>query len=249
MKKIIYLILVLPYLLFSCQSKIPLAQFHTDTITPEVGHDVLFMNDSHHSVSFEWDFGDGFGSKEANPSHIYTGTGPYEVKLTAKGKSGLTDQATLSLNVMIPTFLVIDVREYYSEAVVPNASVILYPTLADWDAQTNKISEGFTNDSGNVVFSNLDPFVYYVDVWEQNHDNFTLRTEDPGFVTTPEILPNQINWFTAWVDVVQHTKGAARGAREIIIKKLERKATDKGQPATNSRPQDWQMLYKLKTGK
>jgi len=249
MKKIIYLSLVLPFFLVSCQSKIPLAQFHTDTVNPEVGHDVLFTNDSQHAVKFEWDFGDGFISNEENPSHIYTGTNTFEVTLTAISKSGLSDKASLTLKVMIPTLLEIEVREYYDEYLVPDASVILYSTITDWDAQTNKISEGFTDDSAKVVFSNLDPFVYYVDVWETTHDNYALRNEDVGFVRTPEILPHQINRFIAWVDIVNHGKGVGRGTRSVIIKKIERKATDKRQPAAASGSQDWQVLYNLRSGK
>ena len=66
---------------------------------------------------------------------------------------------------------------------------------------------------GIAVFAGLEPFVHYVDVWEQNHDNYALRAEDVGFIRTPEIIPHQINRFTAYVDYVQHTKGAAKGAR------------------------------------
>ncbi|HEC34122.1 MAG TPA: DUF11 domain-containing protein [Chloroflexi bacterium] len=45
---------------------------------------VAFTNLSHNGTSYEWDFGDGHGSYEANPSHTYTGpTGGYTVVLTA----------------------------------------------------------------------------------------------------------------------------------------------------------------------
>jgi len=248
MKRIIYLSTVLPLFLLSCEST-PLANFSTDTIEPEVGHEVFFNNDSHNATRFEWDFGDGSISNEVNPRHIYTATGTFEVTLTATSKSGLDDKASLILNVLIPTLLEIEVLEYYDEYIVPEASVILYPTITDWDDQTNKIIEGFTDASGKVVFSGLDQFVHYVDVWEQNHDNYALRAEDIGFVRTPEILPHQINRFIAYVDYVEHTKGVGREARSVVIKKLERKATDKRQPAVDSGSQDWQMLYNQRSGK
>lgn len=248
MKRIIYLSLVLPLFLLSCEST-PEAHFYTDTIEPEVGHEVLFTNDSQNATRFEWDFGDGYISNDENPGHIYTGTGTFEVTLTAISKSGLDDKATLTLEVMIPTLLEIEVREYYDEYTVPDASVILYSSLTDWDAQKNKVSEGFTDANGIVVFSNLDPFVFYVDVWEQDHDNYTLRDEDVGFIRTPEILPHKINRFIAWVDYVEHGKGIARGARTAIIKKLERKAVDKRHPEAGSGSQDWQELYNLRSGK
>jgi hypothetical protein len=200
-------------------------------------------------VRFEWDFGDGFISNEENPSHIYTATSTFEVTLTATSKSGLSDKATLTLEVMIPTLLEIEVLEWDTEYPVENASVRLYPTILDWEDETNIESEGFSDASGKAVFSNLGPYVYYVDVWEQNHDNYALKSEDVGFVRTPEVLPHQINRFIAWVDYVEHAKGAGRGARTLVIKKFERKAIDKRQPAADSGTQNWQVLYNLRSGK
>lgn len=248
MKRIFYFTLVLPFFLISCE-KSPVAVFHTDTLEPEVGHEVFFYNDSHDANRFEWDFGDGFISNDANPMHIYNATGTYDVTLTAISKSNLDDKSSITLNVLVPTLLEIQVLEYSDEYVVPDASVILYPTVVDWDAQINMITEGFTDQYGIAVFAGLEPFVHYVDVWEQNHDNYALRSEDLAFIRTPEIIPHQINRFTAWVDYVQHTKGAAKGARSVIIKKLERKAADKVQPPFDSSSGNWQELYNRRVNK
>ena len=248
MKRIIYLSLVLPVFLFSCEST-PEANFFTDTIEPEVGQEVFFTNDSRHAVKFEWDFGDGYISNDENPTHIFTGTGTYEVILTSISKSGLEDKKSLTLDVLIPTLLEIEVREYYDEYTVADASVILYPDSTDWDAQTNKISEGFTNGYGIVVFSNLGPSVYYVDVYEATHDNYTLRSEDIGFISTLKIIPHTINRFVAWVDYIGHSKGVGRGVRSVIIRKIERKAIDKRQPEAYSGTENWQELYNIRSGK
>ena len=242
MKKTIYLTLILTLVLISCEST-PLARFSTETIEPEVGQEILFMNSSDNAKQFEWDFGDGYGSYEASPIHIFTGTGTFEVILKVTSKSGLTDEASLVINVKIPTLLEIEVLEYYDLYSVPDASVYLYGTLQDWDNAQNDISQGFTDANGYVVFSHLDPFVYYVDVWEQNHDNYSLRTEDVGFIRTDEIIPNHINRFTAYVDYVEHAKGAAKGTRRMIIKKLERKVTDKGQISSDAGTENWQEVY------
>jgi hypothetical protein len=248
MKKIFYLSLLLPLFLFSCKST-PEAHFYTDTVSPEVGREVYFTNDSHNAKKFEWDFGDGFISNAENPSHIYTGTGTYEVTLTAISRSGLDDKAKLTIEVLIPTLLEVEVREYYDEYTVSGASVILYPTKADWTGQTNETTEGLTDADGIVVFSGLDPFVYYVDVWEKDHDNYMLAGEDINFITTPTILPHKINRFTAWVDYYpQHTKGEGSRARKVIIRKLERKATDKMQPSAVSDTEGWQQLYNRRAG-
>jgi PKD repeat protein len=248
MKKIFYLTFALPLLLLSCE-KSPVAVFHTDTLEPEVGQGVIFYNESHDANRFKWDFGDGFISTEASPIHTYKATGNYEVTLTAISKSDLEDKASLTLSVLVPTLLEVTVLEYYEEYVVPDASIILYKTLVDWDNQTNPIIEGFTDQYGIAVFSGLEPYVHYVDVWEQNHDNYALRNEDVGFIRTPEIIPHQINRFKAYVDYVQHTKGAAKGTRSAVIRKLERRAADKIQPPLDSSAENWQDLYERRVNK
>ncbi len=250
MKKIFYLAFLLPLILISCQSdNPPVAVFHTDTIEPEVGQDVFFYNDSHDADRFEWDFGDGYISNDVNPVHRFNATGAFEVKLKAISENNFEDNASIILNVMVPTLLEIEVVEYFDEYVVPDASIILYPTIVDWDDQTNEIAEGFTDEYGIAVFAGLEPFVHYVDVWEQNHDNYTLAAEDVGFIRTPEIIPHQINRFTAWVDYVEHTKGAAKGTRSAVIKKLERKASDKAQPPFSESTENWQDLYNRRVNK
>jgi len=241
MKTIFYTSLIFSLVLFSCE-KTPEAGFSVNTETVTVGQEVLFNNQSHNAESFEWDFGDGFISNEKHPAHIFNATGSYEVSLTAISKSGVEDNATMMIDVLIPTLLEIEVREYYDEYVVPDASVILYPTSTDWDAQTNKLTEGFTDKSGIVVFANLDPYVYYVDVWEAEHDNYTLRAEDIGFIRTPEVLPNTINRFVAWVDYVNHGKGTVRSTDAFKVRKITRSVSEKGQ-APLSDTTGWRELY------
>jgi PKD repeat protein len=248
MKKIFYFSLVLPLIMISCE-KTPVAVFHTDTVEPEVGHEVTFYNDSQDANRFEWDFGDGFLSKETNPRHSFNATGTYEVKLTAISKSDLEDQAFLTLNVLVPTLLEIQVLEYVDEYVVPGASIILYPTIADWDAETNKITEGFTDQYGIAVFAGLENADHYLDIAEQNHNNWALRAEDPEFVHIMEVIPHQINRFTAWVDYVGPAKGIGRQTRSAVIRKLVRKASDKRQPPFDSSTENWQDLYKRRVNK
>jgi PKD repeat protein len=242
MEKTIFTFLAVSLILISCEKR-PTASFTTDSDEWEVGQTVFFYNNSNNGERFEWDFGDGYTSNDRDPVHIFTSTGTYEVTLTAISKSGQSDKTSLTISIMVPTLLEVEVREYYSEDTIPNASIILYPTLADWDAQTNMVVEGITDQDGIAVFSNLDPGVYYVDVWEATHDNYTLRNEDPGFVTTPQVSTHKIVGFIAWVDVVAHTKGEARGTRPMIVKKLERNAVDKGQPSADAGTDYWQEVY------
>src|SRR5690606_12799168 len=158
---------------------------------PEVGQDVIFYNESHNAVEFEWDFGDGFISNVANPVHVFTGTGTFEVLLTVYSGSGLSDKASITIDVKIPTLLEIEVVEYYDEYIIPGASVRLYPTLPDWEDEQDMTSEGYTDADGFVVFSHLGPYIHYVDVWEAEHNNYALKDEDVNFIRTPEILPHR----------------------------------------------------------
>src|SRR5665647_3434217 len=186
MKKIIFLTLVLPLILFSCEIS-PNAYFSASPADPVVGEDVWFTNESENVASFEWDFGDGYISNEANPVHRYTSTGIFTVILKVWSGSGLSDEASLSLDVKIPTLLEVEVLEYYEEYPVEGASVILYQTLTDWENETHSVNEGFTDSDGKTVFADLDNIVYYLDVWGTNHDNYALKADDIGFIRTSEI--------------------------------------------------------------
>jgi PKD repeat protein len=245
MRKTVLFVSILMLLLVSCKKTyIPVAVFHVDTITPEVGQSVIFYNESRDAVNFEWDFGDGYTSTDANPIHTFDATGSYEVKLTAISKSNLEDNASLSLTVTVPTLLEVQVLEYFDQYVVPNASIIIYPTLGDWDSQTNKITEGFTDQYGIAVFSGLSNRDYYLDVWEQDHDNYALRAEDSEFIHVSEVVPHVINRFTAYVDYVQHLSATGRKSSAMVLKKLERRVTDRVQPPYDATQENWEALYK-----
>lgn len=227
MKRIIYILAIVPLLITSCELQ-PDAFFYTDKTNVVVGEDVFFTNESTNAYRFEWDFGDGYRSTSVNPVYAYKSTGTFQVTLTAFTKKGNTSSAYQTIDVKFPTTLEVEVLEFYDEYPVAGASVLLYPTLRDWDAETNSLVEGITNSSGKVVITDLGAFVYYVDVWKQDHNNYTLRDEDVNFIRTQQLIPNQINRFVAWVDYVGG-KGVGDGTRDrtMVIRKLERKYIDK----------------------
>ncbi len=119
--------------------------------------------------------------------------------------------------------LEVEVLEWYDQYPVQGASVILYPTEADWDNETNAIVEGFTNSAGKVIFTDLGPYVYYIDVWHATHNNYTLRNEDVGFIRTDQLLKNELNQFIAWVDYTG-TKGTAARDRKLLLPLKSRSA-------------------------
>ena len=53
-------------------------------------------------VSWKWDFGDGSGSEEREPSHSYATGGTYEASLTVTDDDGATDTATRTVRVSAP---------------------------------------------------------------------------------------------------------------------------------------------------
>jgi uncharacterized membrane protein len=62
-----------------------------------------FTNTSVNATSYEWEFGDGFTSTLQNPTHSYSLSGTYNVKLRAFG-NGITtcvDSVTVPVNVII----------------------------------------------------------------------------------------------------------------------------------------------------
>ncbi|MBE0673635.1 MAG: PKD domain-containing protein [Bacteroidales bacterium] len=227
MKRIIYTLAILPLLMASCELE-PDAYFYTDKVEAVVGEEIIFTNSSYNAYRYEWDFGDGNRSTAVNPIYSYSSTGSFQVMLTAFTKRGNASYAYQTINIKYPTTLEVEVLEYYSEEPVAGASVLLYPTLSDWDNETNALIEGFTNNSGKVVFTGLGPWIYYVDVWEQNYNNYTLREDNVAFIRTQQLIPNQINRFVAYVDYVGG-KGTSDGKRDrsVVIMKLERKITDK----------------------
>jgi hypothetical protein len=242
MKKHIYLPVLLSLVLVSCEMS-PTAHFSASPGDPVVGEEVWFTNMSENFSDLEWNFGDGYISNELDPIHRYNSSGTFTATLKVWTGNGRSDEASVTLDVRIPTLLEIEVLEYYEEYPVEGASVILYPTLNDWEKETNMVLEGITDSEGKTVFADLDNRVYYVDVWEATHDNYTLKEEDLGFIRTPEIIPNRINRFIAYVDYVDHGKGELRRDGAAVIRKIERKPVDKKQPEATSDTSGWHELY------
>jgi PKD repeat protein len=47
-----------------------------------------------------WDFGDGSGSEEMNPGHVYDSAGTFTVTLTVRNAAGVDDTTTASITVV-----------------------------------------------------------------------------------------------------------------------------------------------------
>jgi len=80
----------------------PTAQFISSATTScSYPFSVTFTNQSSNALTYSWDFGDGETSTEANPSHVFTRSGSFTVKLTATNSNGCTDVFTMTEPVVI----------------------------------------------------------------------------------------------------------------------------------------------------
>jgi PKD repeat protein len=71
----------------------PAAAFSGDPTTGPVPLNVQFADESTGSITdYEWEFGDGDTSIEANPSHTYDAAGHYSVRLTVTGPGGSDEE-------------------------------------------------------------------------------------------------------------------------------------------------------------
>lgn len=77
---------------------VPSAGFTTKDVC--LGDSVKFTNTTSGATSYTWDFGDGSSTSSAtNPSHLYTTTGAFTVKLTAKNAAGCSVSYSKVVNV------------------------------------------------------------------------------------------------------------------------------------------------------
>ncbi len=218
MKRMIFLTAVAAIMLSSCEIH-PEAYFYTDRVSAEIGEGIYFTNGSYNASHFEWDFGDGTWSDAVNAVHSYSGSGTFTVVLSAFSSSGNVDKSYADIEILSPTMLEVEVLEWYDQYPVQGASVILYPTERDWDNETNAIVEGFTNSAGKVIFTDLGPYVYYIDVWHATHNNYTLRNEDISFIRTYQLEKNELNQFIAWVDYTGTKGDASRDRKQLLPSK------------------------------
>ncbi len=81
---------------------VPVVSFTNDTTLDCSIPSVTFTNTSTYDPGsvFEWDFGDGFTSGQANPSHVYDNPGLYQVSLIITTPAGCTNQLSQPVDVV-----------------------------------------------------------------------------------------------------------------------------------------------------
>jgi PKD repeat protein len=204
MRRFIYIsaVSLLFLIIVSSCTDAPTAGFFASKVVAEVGEEVYFTNNSCCACNFKWDFGDGTWSEAPHPVHSWDEGGVYTVTLTAWSKHGNVDRAFMDITIIQPTTLEVEVKDIHTDSLLAGARVTLYSTLYDWQQETNAVAEGTTGDDGLVSFVRLDPKKYYVDVWGKDYNNYGLAQENSNYIETLELVPNEINRFTAWVEKV-----------------------------------------------
>jgi PKD repeat protein len=182
--------------------------FLVETDMVFTGEPLEFVNQSSYGASYNWDFGDGYTANSASPVYSYDMPGTYEVTLNASGYGDVISSITKTIHVVegVNSALRITVLEYFDEYPVEGASVLLFGSVSDWETETNPSDEVFTTPLGKCVFEGLEYQRYYVDVWEQDHDNYDLAAESVDWIETQPLEPNFIHDFIAYVDYYEPGK-------------------------------------------
>ncbi|WP_026473132.1 PKD domain-containing protein [Alkaliflexus imshenetskii] len=84
------------------------------------GQSVVFTNESTNAQSYQWTFGDGNTSTEANPTHEFEDYGTFSVKLTATGAGGVDE---VTNNVVIESPIIVVDGNFSDWAEVPAAKL------------------------------------------------------------------------------------------------------------------------------
>jgi len=183
-----------------------------------VGEDVYFQDLSVNTESVEWDFDDGYKSTAFNPVHYYVHPGYYDVIQKAFGKKAGLDIMIYELRI-IGSSVKIEVRDVVDNVLIPGASILLYPTLQDWDDQRNASEDYWTNNYGICTIEGLSYQRYYVDVWvNEGYNNWGLGLESVDWIETQMLAGGYDNTFIAYVDFYDTGKKSASRTRPENIK-------------------------------
>lgn len=144
-----------------------------------IDNTTTFTNQSTNATSYSWDFGDWTSSTEANPTHVYSAIGSYEVILTA---TTCNESITTAQTVNISSLSVDKAQSINAIAIFPNPateSISIngnYTTAQVIDA-TGRVL--LTSDYSTILnLNNLDAGSYYI------------IFEHEGFSSTKQLIKN-----------------------------------------------------------
>lgn len=167
-------------------AKIPVAAFVTDPLfnskftTPLP---IIFKNNSKDADTYLWEFGDGNTSTEANPTHIYTTSGTFKVKLTAFADEGCSN------SVEVGDLIILDAVLFVPNTFSPNQDgvndefvvtvlnlkryeLFIYNRLGEKVFQTSNI---FNNWNGKHKNQDVPVGTYYYVIFGKNIYNQDVK--------------------------------------------------------------------------
>lgn len=125
---------------------------------------VKFINASLNGVTYRWQFGDGDQSTDTNPTHIYDGTGTYNVTLTAINE----DETEVSVTKEI------EITQTGIEDLAVEMSVKLYPNPSD-----GRFAVEFTStkaiDDATIRIMDINGRIIQIDEFTVDSDSFLRR--------------------------------------------------------------------------
>lgn len=194
MYRIVY-ILALAVAAGSCAR--PVAQFTIDE-APRVLSPLAFENQSEKATAYQWDFGDGNQSTEAEPVHTYRQSGNYTVTLKAINEKGKARATSQEVSVAPPTACLVEIETLYGSLLVKLHDA----TPQHQDNFVKLVEEGFYD---GLLFHRV-------------IQNFMIQGGDPQSKGAPEgkALGSGGPGYTLpaeFVDSLIHVKGAIAAAR------------------------------------
>lgn len=159
---------------------------------------IQFENKSDKAETYVWDFGDGNTSTDATPSHRYTSSGNYVVKLTAQ-KGGKSRAKEERISIGAPEHCLVEIQTNYGNMIVQLFDATPkhqenFIKLADqgfFDSLLfHRVIEGFMIQGGDPDSRRARP-------------GQPLGSGGPGFTIPAE-----------FVDTLAHIKGALAAARQ-----------------------------------
>lgn len=103
MKKLLFIALV-ALVAVSCKKEeaaVPDFSYYQDSTTPGK---VVFTNLSTNATTYDWSFGDGAGSSEKSPEHVYSQNGTYKVVLNVSGNKEATKYVEVTSHPTVPVY-------------------------------------------------------------------------------------------------------------------------------------------------
>ncbi|WP_229391627.1 PKD domain-containing protein [Methanosarcina sp. DH2] len=166
------------------QPAYPLANFSSNITSDYVflSAPVQFIDLSENATKWNWDFGDGSGSTKQNPTHTYSATGIYTVRLTVSNSNG-TDSKLATVNI------------------VPKGSPApSYAYIANFNSNTVSVINTANNTVEATVNVRKNPYGIAV---SPDGTRIYVTNTNYGYSGTVSVIDTAINEVTATVDVGQ----------------------------------------------